>query len=237
MAWFAINVSSFALCCGTKSKHIGYYLVIQWDESLSQLIGTSQSDKSSGSGGGAKVTTSGVNKEGSGEESADGGSDEEAQDEEEEDEDEPEAPSNELAVFENVSFKYNPQDPAGLRLGKLSSSDAARYHFLKEERIKAGKFEEWKDNLNAAVLHASSLLSTKTLTDARSKKAAKKILEDLQRYVCFTVILIKLMHLSNHSITLEYANVCNVRSVSQWHDSWCECGRSDHYVSPFIFWP
>src|SRR5260370_5270793 len=83
-----------------------------------------------------------------------------------------------------LTSKYDPCDPAGLKLGNLSTHDATHYHLIKSTCEKAGQLQEWKESLNNTVVELSSTLSTQTLTNAHSKKAAKKILQELQHYVC-----------------------------------------------------
>jgi hypothetical protein len=97
---------------------------------------------------------------------------------------EPDAPAGEPAELSDISFEYNPRDPVGLQLGKLSMNDATRYHLKKSACEKAGRLEEWKRSLGDTVVELSSVLSTQSLTNPRSKKAAKKILQELQHYVC-----------------------------------------------------
>src|SRR5258708_35567322 len=75
-------------------------------------------------------------------------------------------------------------DPAGLKLGKLSTHDATHYHLIKSTCEKAGQLQEWKESLNNTLVELSSTLSTQTLTNSHSRKAAKKILQELQHYVC-----------------------------------------------------
>jgi hypothetical protein len=90
----------------------------------------------------------------------------------------------EPAELSDISFEYNPRDPVGLQLGKLSMNDVTQYHLMKSACEKAGRLEEWKRSLGDTVVELSSVLSTQSLTNARSKKAAKKILQELQHYVC-----------------------------------------------------
>lgn len=105
------------------------------------------------------------------------------------DEAEPEMPADQPAPLGNVDILYDPRDPAGLRLGGLSTADAARYHSTKAACEKAGQLKEWKEHLNNTVVELSSRLSTQSLTNARSKKAAKKIQQELQHYVCVPAFL------------------------------------------------
>src|SRR5260370_33808088 len=93
-------------------------------------------------------------------------------------------PTGSPALLGDIAFKYDPHDPAGLKLGKLSTHDATCYHLIKSTCEKAGQLQEWKESLNNTVVELSSTLSTQTLTNACSKKAAKKILQELQHYVC-----------------------------------------------------
>jgi hypothetical protein len=97
---------------------------------------------------------------------------------------EPDAPAGEPAELSDISFEYNPCDPVGLQLGKLSMNNATRYHLMKPVCEKAGRLEEWKRSLGDTVVELSLVLSTQSLMNAQSKKAAKKILQELQHYVC-----------------------------------------------------
>jgi hypothetical protein len=156
-------------------------LVVTWDGDLSKLIGRVspvQSTGPLGKGG----------EEGANEANADDNSDDEDEDEDDDDDDdddddeaEPDPPAGNT---DNLDFKYDPRDPAGLRLGQLSADDAARYHLIKSTCQKAGRLEEWKQALNSCAVELSSTISMQSLTNSRSKKAAKKIHEELQRYVC-----------------------------------------------------
>lgn len=161
--------------------------MIKWDSTLSKLIGTKVPVETAGEnhaeGAQGNSSTHAESRKDNGDAGDLNG------DDSDDDKAEPDAPTNSLDELGNIEFNYDPNDPAGLKLSKLSANDAARYHLIKSVCERAGRLEEWKDSLNAAAHEASSTLSTQTLTDGRSKKAAKKILEELQRYVCLLAIL------------------------------------------------
>jgi hypothetical protein len=119
-----------------------------------------------------------------------GNGDGDGDDDDDDDDMEPDAPDGELSLSDDLDFKYNPGDPAGLRLGRLSADVAARYHLMKAASLKSGRFEEWKQCLRSTVVELSSTISIQNLTNARSKKAASDILQELQQYVrSFYIIL------------------------------------------------
>jgi hypothetical protein len=86
-------------------------------------------------------------------------------------------------LFKNVNYKYHPHDPAALRFSHLPISVSRRYRFVKAERIQAGQLDEWKAGICQAAAHISSFLSTKNMTNSRSKKAMKQMQQELQQYV------------------------------------------------------
>ena len=154
-----------------------YCLVVVWDDTLSKLIGQDAPTRSAdGSGEDGEAGIHEANDE-EDDDNDDNGDDED-------DEAEPDVPAGRPALSGDVDFEYDPRDPAGLRLGKLSADDAAHYHLIKSACMKAGQLEEWKQCLNSTVVELSSTLSTQSLTNARSKKAAKRIMQELQQYVC-----------------------------------------------------
>lgn len=144
--------------------------MVVWDNGLSQLIGRHAPS---------------TNKGGSQEEEEDMDDDEAVEDDDDamEDDDEPAMPEDQAAQLDEAGLEYHPNDPTGLRLGQLSMNDGERYHLMKAACVKAGKLEEWREDLVNTVVRLSGMLSTKSLTNSRSKKAVKKVLEDLQRYV------------------------------------------------------
>src|SRR6266850_6214732 len=152
-----------------------YYSIVVWDESLSKLIGK---DK--------VAETSGGPSENDNQEEEDEEGDDDNTDDAMDSDVEPDTPTGSpaLLVLGDIDFKYDPHDPAGLKLGNLSTHDATHYHLIKSTCEKAGQLQEWKESLNNTVVELSSTLSTQTLTNACSKKAAKKILQELQHYVC-----------------------------------------------------
>lgn len=140
-----------------------------WDDKLSKLIG--QEAPAPGRTGAAE-----------GEEAGPKGADGNGDDSDSNDDSEAEPDAGDPALLANLDFKYDPRDPAGVRLGKLTSNDTARYHLIKSECMKAGRLDEWKQALHNAAIELSSTISMQNLTDTRSKKAAKKIHEELQQY-------------------------------------------------------
>lgn len=154
-----------------------------WDDTLSRLIGTQTSHENE-----VAKTDKAIDRGSEG----DNDEEDEAEDGEGEEEDdmlsndddkEPDSLDDDEALFANVEFEYNLYDPAGLKIAALSTSDAARYNFIKAERIKAGKLQEWKKHIVDAVVEVSSILSLRSLTNAKSKAAAKKMKRELERYV------------------------------------------------------
>jgi len=117
--------------------------------------------------------------------------DEEEEDDESDDEDtgddvdtEPQTPAGSPAVLDSINFEYDPRDPVALQLGELAMHDATRYHLVKSASVKADRLEQWKQSLHDTVVELSSAISTHSLTNTRSKKAAKKIQQELHHYVC-----------------------------------------------------
>lgn len=149
---------------------MNYRSVVVWDGQLSKLIGKDRTADDAGNG--------------DGDDDDDVDDDMDAASVGDDDEVEPEMPADQAAPLGNMDVLYDSRDPAGLRLGGLSTSDAARYHVMKAACEKAGQLAEWKECLNDTVVQLSSQLWTQSLTNARSKKAAKKILRELQHYVC-----------------------------------------------------
>jgi len=86
-------------------------------------------------------------------------------------------------LFKNANYKYDPRDPAGLRYSHLPSTISARYNFIKAERTQVGQLDEWKQVMSQAASRISAILSTKALTNSRSKKAIKQMRQELQHYV------------------------------------------------------
>ena len=152
--------------------------VVVWDDSLSKLVGKAASEPSATAPG----------KEGDGEINEAGNDNDEGDeddiDDDIDDEAEPDVPIDDPAFSDPLDFKYDPCDPAGIKLGKLSTNDAAHYHIIKSACMKAGWLEEWKQALNTAVIELSSTISMQSLTNRRSKAAAKRMHEELQQYVC-----------------------------------------------------
>ena len=141
---------------------MNHSLVVTWDDNLSRLIGTVTPLQTANSEG----------KEGEDEASeANEASNDDIDEGDDGSEAEPDMPAGNNS---DIDFKYDPHDPAGLRLGQLSTDDAARYHLIKSACMKAGCLKEWRQALNSSVVELSSSLSTQTLTNARSKTAAKK---------------------------------------------------------------
>ena len=183
-----------------------YCSVVVWDDALLKLIGQ---DAPAWSAGGS-------------------GKDEKADDEDDEDKDEDaEAEPDVPALLSDTDFKYDPWDPVGLRLGKLLSDDAAQYHVIKSACIKAGWLEEWKQSLRNTVIELSSTLLTQSLTNAQSKKAVKKITQELQHYVCpstlihFRIWLIDLWHHHSGEACLQ-----PLWHFCEWDHSWHEHGHA-----------
>ena len=114
-----------------------------WDDALSKLVGRDAPAQSAGG-------------EGEGEKAGDEDDEDEDEDEDEDAEAEPDVP----ALLSDADFKFDPRDPMGLRLGKVSSDDTAQYHVIKSACIKAGRLEEWKQSLRSTVVELSSTLST-----------------------------------------------------------------------------
>jgi hypothetical protein len=162
--------------CTYRIIERNYCSVVVWDDALSKLIGRDAPARSAGGSGK--------------DEKADDEDDEDKDEDEDGDEDEDaEAEPDVPALLSDIDFKYDPRDPVGLRLGKVSSDDAAQYHIIKSACIKGGQLEEWKQSLRNTVLELSSTLSTRSLTNARSKKAVKKITQELQHYVCPSTLI------------------------------------------------
>jgi hypothetical protein len=160
-----------------------------WDDTLSKLIGWDAPTRSTGGPGedgeaGIHEANDDEDEDEDPEEDGDG-------DEDEDDEAEPDVPAGGRALSGDIDIEYDPRDPAGLRLGKLSVDDAARYHLIKSACMKTGRLEEWKQCLNSTVVELSSTLSTQSLTNARSKKAVKRIIQELQQYVRPTYIILE----------------------------------------------
>jgi hypothetical protein len=152
--------------------------VVVWDDIPSKLVGVD-----------ARTQSKDQDDENADEDDEDEDGDEDEDDDESDNaaddaEVEPDASADEPAELSDISFEYNPRDPVGLQLGKLSMNDATRYHLVKSACEKAGRLEEWKRSLGDTVIELSLVLSTQSLTNARSKKAVKKILQELQHYVC-----------------------------------------------------
>ena len=149
-----------------------YWSVVVWDDSLSKMIGRPPPVESA----------SPLSEEG--EQGADEADADDSNDQDDDSEAEPDVPAGNGQLSNSLDFKYNPHDPAGLRMGQLSADDAARYHLIKSACMKAGRLEEWKQALNSSIVELSSSISAQNLTNARSKAAAKAMHEELQRYVC-----------------------------------------------------
>src|SRR6266478_1654949 len=97
-----------------------YYSVVVWDESLSKLIGKDKVAETSG----------GLSENDNQEEEDEEGDDDNTDDAMDSDV-EPDTPTGSPALLGDIDFKYDPHDPAGLKLGKLSTHDATHYHFIK----------------------------------------------------------------------------------------------------------
>ena len=151
-----------------------------WDDNLSKLIGKVTSEPSAGAS--SEEGEDGIKGASSNDDDSDDNDDED--DNIDDDEAEPDVPIDDPAFSDPPDFKYDPGDPAGIKLGRLSTNDAARYHIIKSACMKAGRLEEWKQSLNSTAIELSSTISIQNLTNRRSKAAAKKIHEELQRYVC-----------------------------------------------------
>src|SRR5260370_20762225 len=90
-----------------------YYSVVVWDESLSKLIGK---DK--------VAETSGGPSENDNQEEEDEEGDDDNTDDAMDSDVEPDTPTGSPALLGDIDFKYDPCDPAGLKLGQLSTHDA-----------------------------------------------------------------------------------------------------------------
>jgi len=110
------------------------------------------------------------------------------------DEEEEEENNNIAKLFRNANYKYDPRDPAALRFSHLPISISARYNFIKAERIQACQLDGWKEAMTQAASRISSILSTTTLTDSRSKKAMKQMQQELQHYVGPWLLFKKFLH-------------------------------------------
>ena len=162
--------------CTYRIIEQNYRSVVVWDDALAKLVGRDAPARSAGGEGEGEKA---------GDEDVEDDDEVEDEDEDEDAEAEPDVP----ALLSDADFKYDPRDPVGLRLGKVSSDDTAQYHIIKSACIKAGQLEEWKQSLRNTVVELSSTLSTRSLTNARSKKAAKKITQELQHYVCPSALI------------------------------------------------
>ena len=99
-------------------------LVVTWDDNLSRLIGTVA----------PLQTVNSEGKEGEDEASeANEASDDDVDEGDDGSEAEPDMPAGNNS---DINFKYDPHDPAGLRLGQLSTDDTACYHLIKSACMK-----------------------------------------------------------------------------------------------------